>query len=298
MENFEINIPRGSSVQKELLEPEQPRERIEYSLIVVEQYINEINFEKLKEVFVHKLKKYRSEKNLENFVPRERIAATAKKTGNGGTHNNYSKNIEINSRFIEEIGRAEIEERLTEFELLILATVTHEETHAVSYTRHEIQEDDKNFSFDQFSGIEIVKARAEKEEINDAILAKVKSETFMTFLNEAITEEFSKEVVAEYLSNEDRYSEEEKNRVLDQKAYRVNISFFNLLCLIIGDYTENDPETIKQAFYASYFQGENFLSADMKETFDAQIGPGFSKVLFMEEKEAKEYMRRVLDHLG
>lgn len=292
-----MHIPQGGTIKEKLEQPKHRWEGFSLTAAAMEQHIDSLDFKKLENVFARRLKKYGAEKNISNFVARDKIRVL-RSLDSEGAYDPWQKEIFVGNSRLREMGYDASQKESKEFELLALEVVAHEEAHAVSHTAHILEEDDASFSLHAASGLQQTKVEGQKENLQDFVLAKMKSETYMEFLNEGITEKFSKRIVEDYLAEENPLSEDDKQKIWSRRTYKLNINFFDLLCTVIGQYTDNSPETIEEAFYASYFQGEDFMSEEMKGYFDDQIINGFSNILLMKKENAKAYIEKVLAHLN
>ena len=104
---------------------------------------------------------------------------------------------------------------------------------------------------------------------------------FFTFLNEGLTEMFSREVLAEYLAEDKQYASTETAQEFFEKLPKLELAYNQIVPVVtemiasIVLHTGIDKVTVKEAFYGAMLRGEPLTDPELVASFNELYGEEF-----------------------
>jgi hypothetical protein len=266
----------------------------------LEKFLDNIDFEKLKSLFLEIARKSGLEKDADlNFLGRDRIFAK------NHWYKGGSFSPEYNTAFLSNLEKAL---RIYEYtkskglELRVFQSSVHEETHAVSknicvgWRKDPKGDDESEYSQSGYNSYDLSK-----------------DDDRFHFLNEAVTEKLSREICARYIKEVGwPGATDEDIKVFIQKltaepnpddeddfklSYSVEVEFLNALIQRLAEKHSLPKETIWGAFVRGFFEGQSLDEETVKQLFDETFDSDFLEELSqLSRKDSKKIKRLKTRH--
>ena len=177
----------------------------------------------------------------------------------------------------------------------------HEQTHHMSHQAcNLISEDDQQFVVRDMVGLREAYQVNVKEEPGQA--RRVSSTHLFNFLNEGLTEMFSREILKEYLTRDTQYTSQESADNFFEKLPQLEIPYNPVITLVqqlidaVATKTVIDQSVVREALYAAMFRGEPMSDPVLVQAFDEMFGDGFTQKFAYQG--IKQDASEILNHLA
>lgn len=254
-------------VPQEVVESKEPE--IQWSQ-EKKEILENIDFDKIKEIFLNRIAKFGIGEDTINVVPKEKIEPAEGDLYSG--YYNEEKNIILLENAVDEEHRQEIRERYGSEALQFLKYLLHEETHAVA----------KNIPNDNGSSQNGYFRRLKAS--NESYKKWKRGELFHG-LNEGVIEKFSREIFFEYVKQVkwpkhevDVYRNSTKLESQDW-GYSKDIELIEVIVNHLANKNNIAKEEAWELMVGGLVQGETFENSELERIFSDSFGTGFLKDL-------------------
>lgn len=256
--------------------------------------LESINHEKLQLVFDRELKKYGVDK-VRKLLPKSQF-----KMDLSSDHKNIAQYREKTQTI--HISPHWVYERFNTVDMKIATCMIacHEQTHFMSYTACQIiSENETEQVILKQLGVDEYYTHISK---NNDLEPLIKNGRLFVFLNEGITEMFSREILREYLKEDLSYSTKESVDIFFKELPHLELAYNKVIPVVeelirsVSYRVGINMTTVKEALYGAMLHGESISDPVLVQAFDEMFGNGFTQKFAYQD--IKQDTAEILSHLS
>lgn len=272
-------------------------------------FLRFVDFKKIRKIFAGIYQRCGMDEKNMNFIGEERLVFAAEGFGRYDAEGNYIQIFPSNIRTEKPVWQIKsAEKRFHNVNISMLATLIHEEAHAIGKNICiGIDDSSESSAYRQMGYVRSADPTTHKWDNKEALLFQGKPiETPDRFnrrgrifntLNEGVVEKLARLVTKEYLQDTD-WNKPYILRKLDSKGeeniYFEEVELVDIMVAKIAKSTGLSEKTVFESFVRGLVEGETFISKEVEELFAETFGPTFLEELaYIDSGSAAEYILKL-----